>query len=103
MLLTLPADYSALPENKAVVEAFKAKKRDASGAFQLTSYAATQAIFEGIKGAKSTEPEAVAEFLHGNTVKSVIGDLSWNKQGDLNTFKFDIYTWHKDGSKTAVK
>ncbi|MHC8947041.1 L-leucine-binding protein /L-isoleucine-binding protein /L-valine-binding protein [Advenella incenata] len=103
MLLTLPADYSALPENKAVVEAFKAKKRNASGAFQLTSYAATQAIFEGIKATKSTDPEKVAEWLHGNTVKSVIGDLSWNKQGDLNEFKFDIYTWHKDGSKTAVK
>ena len=103
MLLTLPADYSALPENKAVVEAFKAKKRNASGAFQLTSYAATQAIVEGIKATKSTDPEKVADWLHGNTVKSVIGDLSWNEQGDLNEFKFDIYTWHKDGSKTAVK
>lgn len=103
MLLTLPADYSSLPENQEIVKAFTEKGRNASGAFQLTSYAATQAIINAMLATKSTDPEKVAEYLHANSVPTVIGDLSWNEQGDLKDFKFDIYTWHKDGSKTAVQ
>ncbi|MGE8590910.1 MAG: branched-chain amino acid ABC transporter substrate-binding protein [Alcaligenes sp.] len=101
MLLTLPADFTQDPDNKAIVQAFKDKKRDASGAFQLTAYAATQAIAEGIKGAGVDDPVKVADYLHANTVKTPIGDISWNKQGDLNNFKFDVFTWHADGSKTV--
>ncbi|GAA4002999.1 branched-chain amino acid ABC transporter substrate-binding protein [Comamonas faecalis] len=102
MLLTLPADFSADPKNAAVVKAFKDKKRDATGAFQLTAYAATQALIAGIK-AVGDDPAKVADWLHANTVDSVLGPISWNKQGDLNAFQFEIFEWHKDGSKTAVK
>ncbi|MDY3331329.1 MAG: high-affinity branched-chain amino acid ABC transporter substrate-binding protein, partial [Pelistega sp.] len=60
MLVTFPPDFSAKPENADIAKAFKDKGRDPSGAFQLTAYAATQVIAEGIKGAKSTDPEKVA-------------------------------------------
>lgn len=103
LLLTLPADFSADPKNAAIVKAFQDKKRDASGAFQLTAYAATQAIAEGIKGAGSDDPEKVAAYLHANSVETPLGTISWTQQGDLTNFNFDVYTWHKDGSKTAVK
>ncbi|RMX06331.1 branched-chain amino acid ABC transporter substrate-binding protein [Corticibacter populi] len=103
LLLTLPADFSADPKNAAIVKAFEAKQRNASGAFQLTSYAAVQAIAEGIKGAGSEEPEQVAAWLKANSVDSPIGTISWNEQGDLKAFNFDVYTWHKDGSKSIAK
>ncbi len=103
MLLTLPADFSKNPANAEVVKAFKDKKRDPSGAFQMTSYAATQAIAEGIKGAGVDDPVKVAAYLHANSVDTPIGKLSWNKQGDLNDFEFDVYVWHKDGSKTVYQ
>ena len=102
MLLTLPADFASNPKNAAVVAAFKEKKRDPSGAFQLTSYAATQALIAGIK-AVGEDPAKVADHLHKSTVETVLGPISWNKQGDLNAFEFQIFEWHKDGSKTAVK
>jgi len=103
MLLTLPADFTQNPANAEIVKAFQAKKRNASGAFQLTAYAATQVIAEGIKGAGSTDPTKVAEYLHANSFDTPIGKTSWNKQGDLNEFEFQVFTWHKDGSKTAFK
>lgn len=103
MLLTFPPDFSTKPENKEVAKLFKDKGRDPSGAFQLTSYAATQTIIEGIRGAKSTDPEKVADWLHANKVNTVIGELSWQESGDLTKFDFDIYQWHKDGSKTLAK
>ncbi|SPY06945.1 Leucine-, isoleucine-, valine-, threonine-, and alanine-binding protein [Oligella urethralis] len=103
MLLTLPADYSARPENAEIVEAFKAKNRNPSGAFQLTAYAATQAILKGIEETKSTDPEKVADWLHANKVSTVLGDISWNEQGDLTEFVFDVFKWHADGSKSLAK
>ena len=102
MLLTLPKDFSTDPANAAIVKAFEAKKRDASGAFQLTAYAAVQAIAEGIKGAGSDDPEKVAEWLHGHTVKTPVGELKWTAQGDLEHYPYVVYTWHKDGSKTPA-
>ncbi len=103
MLVTFPPDFSAKPENAEIAKLFKDKGRDASGAFQLTAYAATQVIVEGIKGAKSTDPEKVAEWLHANKVNTVIGELSREKSGDLTSFAFDVFTWHKDGSKSIAK
>jgi branched-chain amino acid transport system substrate-binding protein len=103
MLLTLPADFSTDPKNAAIVKAFEAKKRNASGAFQLTAYAAVQAIAAGIKGAKTTDTQKVANWLHANSVDTPIGKISWTAQGDLTDFAFEVYTWHKDGSKTPAR
>lgn len=102
MLLTLPADFSGNPENAKIVEAFKSKGRNAAGAFQLTSYAAVQAIALGIEATGSTDPEVIAKYLHNNTLHTAIGETSWNAQGDLNEFKFQIFSWHKDGSQTLM-
>jgi branched-chain amino acid transport system substrate-binding protein len=103
MLLTMPAEFSKNPANAAIVKAFNDKKRNASGAFPLTSYAATQVIAEGIQGAKSTDPEKVLKFMRANTFETPIGKVSWNKQGDLTTFEFQVNTLHKDGSQTLAQ
>ena len=102
MLLTLPADFSQSAANAEIVKAFQAK-RNAAGAFQMTAYTATLAIADGIKGAGSEDPAKVAKFLYANTLDTPIGKISWNKQGDLTNFQFDVFTWHKDGSKTVYK
>ncbi|TAN30412.1 MAG: branched-chain amino acid ABC transporter substrate-binding protein [Castellaniella sp.] len=103
MLVTLPADHTNDPGNAAVVKAFKDKKRNPGGAFQLTAYSAVDAIAAGIKGVGKDDPIKVAAWLHSHSVKTPIGDLAWNKQGDLKSFKFDVFTWHADGSKTVFK
>ena len=101
MLVTLPADFAANPKNAAVVTAFKDKKRNAGGAFQLTSFAAAQSLIAAIKAA-GDNPTKVAEYLHKSTVDTVLGPISWNKQGDLNSFDFQVFQWHKDGSKSPA-
>src|SRR5690606_30116973 len=103
MLLTLPADFTQDASNAGIVKAFKDKDRDPGGAFQLTAFSATQAIADGITGAGEDDPIKVAEYLHANSIKTPIGEISWNKQGDLNDFKFDVFQWHKDGSKSVYK
>jgi len=103
MLLTLPADFTQNPANAEIVKAFEAKKRNASGAFQMTSYAATQVIADAIRGSGSTDPATVAKYLHANTFDTPIGKTAWTKQGDLTHFEFDVFVWHKDGSKSVFK
>ena len=103
MLLTMPADFTKDPANADIVKAFKAKNRDPGGAFQLTAYAAATAIIEGIKRVGADDPAKVAAYLHSNSVATPIGKISWNKQGDLTDFKFDVFKWNKDGTKTVVE
>lgn len=102
MLLTLPADFASNPKNAAVVKAFKDKKRDPSGAFQLTAYAATQVILDSIK-AVGDDAKKVADYMHKTTFETPLGPVSWDKKGDLKSFEFQVFEWHKDGSKTVVK
>lgn len=100
MLVTLPADFTQDPANQPIVDAFVEKGRDAGGAFQLTAYSAAKALADGITAVGEDDPVLVAEWLHNNEVETPIGVLSWNEQGDLNEFQFDVFEWHTDGSKT---
>lgn len=102
LLVTLPADFAADPKNAAVTKAFTAKNRNPSGAFQLTSYAAAQVILESIK-AVGDDTKLVAEHMHKTTFQTPLGPISWKPDGDLKAFEFQVFDWHKDGSKTLVK
>lgn len=102
MLVTLPADFAADPANAKLVKAFADAKRDPNGPFQMPSYAAVEVIADGIAGAKSTDPTKVAAWLHKNTMSTPIGKVEYDAQGDLKSFRFVVYTWHKDATKTAA-
>lgn len=103
MLVTLPADFSADPSNAALVKAFKDKKRDASGPFQLSAYSAVKIIADGIKGAKTSDPTKVAAYIHSHSFKTPIGNVDYDVKGDLKSFKFVVYTWHKDATRSVAK
>ncbi|MGL5729451.1 MAG: branched-chain amino acid ABC transporter substrate-binding protein [Plesiomonas sp.] len=100
LLVTLPKKYDQDPANLPVVNALKAKNLDSTGPFVWTSYAATQAIVEGIKRAGSDDPEAIAKALRSAPVNTVMGPLHWNAKGDLDGFEFGVFEWHADGSSS---
>ncbi|WP_454764520.1 branched-chain amino acid ABC transporter substrate-binding protein [Cupriavidus campinensis] len=102
MLVTLPADFSADPANAALVKAFADKKRDANGPFQMPAYAAVKIVADAMAGAKSTDPAKVAAYMHKNAFNTPIGKVEYDERGDLKSFKFVVYTWHKDATKTAA-
>ena len=102
MLVTLPADFSADPANAGLVKAFADKKRDANGPFQMPAYAAVKIIGDAIAGAKSTDPTKVAAYMHKNAFTTPVGKVEYDAKGDLKSFKFVGYTWHKDATKTAA-
>src|SRR5690625_1771632 len=103
MLVTLPADFTQEPDNKAIVDAFLEKGRDPGGAFQLTAFSAAKALATALEAVGEDDPILVSEWLHENEVDTPIGLLSWNEQGDLNEFQFDVFEWHTDGSKSLFE
>ena len=98
-LMTFPPDPRKRPEAKAVVAKFEAKKFNPE-AYTLYSYAAVQVIQQAAVKANSLDPKKVAETMKSGMVfKTVIGDLSYDKKGDITRPDYTMYVWKKQGDK----
>jgi branched-chain amino acid transport system substrate-binding protein len=97
-LMSFPPDPRNRPEAKAVVEKFRAAKFEPE-AYTLYSYAAVQIIKAAAEQAKSIDTKKVADAMHsGKPFKTVIGDISYDKKGDITRLDYVMYVWKKDNS-----
>ena len=97
-LMTYGPDPRKRPEAKAVVEKFRAKNFEPES-YTLYSYAAVQVIALAAQAANSVEPKKVAdEMRSGRKFSTVIGDLSFDKKGDVARLDYVMYVWKKDTS-----
>jgi len=97
-LMTYGPDPRKRPEAKAVVEKFRAKNFDPES-YTLYSYAAVQVIQLAAQAANSIEPKKVAdEMRSGKKFSTVIGDLSFDKKGDVTRLDYVMYVWKKGAS-----
>ena len=104
-LMTFAPDPQKRPEAKAVLDKF-AKRNFKPEAHTLYSYAAMQIIKQAAEKANSLDPKKVAEVMHsGEVFKTVIGDISYDKKGDITRLDYTMYTWKKqpDGKITYVQ
>lgn len=104
-LMTFGPDPRKKPTAKAVAEEFKAKNFDPQ-AYTLYSYAAVQILAEAAEAAKSIDPKKMAEKMHsGMTFHTVLGDISYDKKGDMTKADYVMYTWKKqaDGKITYIE
>lgn len=102
LLVTLPPSFDTRPENKALVDAFKAAGKDPSGAFVLTSYAAVQIMADAMTATGGTDTQKIEAHIRQNSFNTPIGNLSFDDKGDLKAFDFVVYHWHADGTKTQA-
>jgi branched-chain amino acid transport system substrate-binding protein len=94
-LMTYGPDPRKRDIAKAVVEKFRAKKFEPE-AYTLYSYAAVEILKQAAEAAKSLDPKKVAaEMNSGRTFKTVLGDLSYDKKGDITRLDYVMYTWRK--------
>jgi branched-chain amino acid transport system substrate-binding protein len=101
-LMTFAPDPRKRAEAKAVIEKFRAKKFEPE-AYTLYSYAAVEVIKQAADAAKSLDPKKVAEQIKsGQKFKTVIGELSFDKKGDITRPDYVVYVWKKgaDGKIT---
>lgn len=100
-LFTNAVDVTSNPAAAEAVAALKAKDITPE-VFTLNGYAAVQVLKDGIeKAGKADDPTAVAKLLHdGLVAKTIIGDLTYDKNGDLTSPTFVVYKWN-DGKIVA--
>jgi branched-chain amino acid transport system substrate-binding protein len=95
-LMTYGPDPRKKASAKAVVEEFRKKKFEPE-AYTLYSYAAMQIFKQAAEAAKSLDPKKVAAKMHsGMKFKTVLGDLSYDKKGDITKLDYVMYIWKKD-------
>ena len=93
--MTFGPDARKNPMAKEAVAKFKAKNYDPE-AYTLYSYASVQILAQAAEGAKSTDPKKMSEFMKsGKTFKTVIGDISFDKKGDITRPDYVMYVWKK--------
>ena len=97
-LMTYGPDPRDKHEAKKVVEEFRAKKFEPE-AYTLYSYAGVQIIKQAAESAKSLDPKKVAAKMHsGMKFKTVLGDIAYDKKGDITKLDYVMYIWKKDAS-----
>ena len=93
--MTFGPDARKNPNAKEAVAKFKAKNYDPE-AYTLYTYAAVQILAQAAEGAKSTDGKKVADYMKsGKTFKTVIGDISFDKKGDITRPDYVMYVWKK--------
>ncbi len=93
--MTFGPDARKNPNAKDAVAKFKAKNYDPE-AYTLYTYASVQILAQAAEGAKSTDGKKIAEYMKsGKTFKTVIGDITFDKKGDITRPDYVMYVWKK--------
>lgn len=93
--MTFPPDPRDRPEAAKVVQEFKARNFNPE-TYTLYSYAAVEIMKQAAEASKSADPTEMAKVMHsGMSFKTVIGDLSYDKKGDVTRADYVVYVWKK--------
>ena len=92
-LMTFSPDPRKDPANAAIVKAFRDKSIEPEG-YVLYIYAAVQAWAQAATTAKSPDYQKVIDALNSGTFKTVLGDLKFDKKGDVTLPGYVFYVWH---------
>jgi len=104
-LMTFAPDPQRRPEAQAVLKKFEARKFKPES-YTLYSYAALEIIKQAAEAAKSLDAKKVGDQMRsGVKHKTVIGEIGFDKKGDITRPDYTMYTWKKqaDGKITFVQ
>jgi branched-chain amino acid transport system substrate-binding protein len=94
-LMTFSPDPRKNPAAQEVVKKFRAKGYEPE-AYTLYSYAATQILAQAAEAVGSADAKKMAEHMKsGKPFKTVIGEISYDKKGDITRPDYIVYTWKK--------
>ncbi len=104
-LMTFGPDPRKNPNAADVVKKFAARNFDPQ-AYTLYSYAALEIVAQAANAIKSNDAKKVAaEMRGGKGYKTAIGEIKYDKKGDITRVDYVMYTWKKqaDGKITYVQ
>ncbi|HHN68113.1 MAG TPA: branched-chain amino acid ABC transporter substrate-binding protein [Thermopetrobacter sp.] len=100
-LMTFSPDPRKSPAAAEVVKKFEAAGINPEG-YVLYTYAAIQVWKQAAEAAKSTDPAKVLPALQSGKFKTVLGELSFDKKGDVSLPGYVVYEW-KNGKYDYYK
>jgi branched-chain amino acid transport system substrate-binding protein len=97
-LMTFSPDARRRPEAQTVVGKIRARNFEPEG-YTLYSYAAVEVIKQAAEAAKSLDAKAVAaQMSSGMRFRTVLGELSFDRKGDITRSDYTVHVWKKDGA-----
>ena len=98
---TGPFDPQSTDKGKEIVASLK-KTNQSIGIYTFYAYAAIETIAQAITAAGSVKNDAVIKALQDGIYDTLLGRVSFDKKGDLNNFKYQMFIW-RDGQYELVK
>ena len=86
-----PTDTSSNPLFQEAADAHREKYGEDPGPFFMNAYAAALAITHAIEVAESTEADAIMDALRDTSVRTPLGEISFDGQGDAEGVGFAMY------------
>lgn len=101
-LMTFPPDPRRRPEAQRLVAAMRARGVQPES-YTLYAYAAVEVVRQAAEAARTTDARRIADQLRlGQTNKTVIGDIVFDKKGDVTRPDYVIHTWRKGADGTTT-
>jgi branched-chain amino acid transport system substrate-binding protein len=94
-LMTFGPDPRLLPQNDALVKAFRAENYEPE-AYTLYTYAAVQAWAQAAAKAGATDVTKVSDALRQGSFETALGTIKFDAKGDNSAPGYVFYVW-KDG------
>ena len=91
-IMTFAPDPRKAPNAKSVVERFRAQGYDPEG-YTLYTYAAIQVWAAAAEKTKSLDVSKLSAAIKGNKFTTVLGDLQYDRKGDVSNAKYVFYIW----------
>ena len=91
-MMTFPPDPRRLTSAAAQVRSFRARGTEPEG-YTLYAYAAIQAWAQAAVRAGSVDAFHVASALHTGGWNTAIGQVAFDKEGDVTTGGWTMYEW----------
>ena len=91
-IMTFAPDPRKAPTAKDIVAKFKAQGFDPEG-YTLYTYAAIQVWAAAVEKTKSLDVNKLSAAIRGNKFSTVIGDLQYDRKGDVSNAKYVFYIW----------
>jgi branched-chain amino acid transport system substrate-binding protein len=95
-------DQAKTPKNKEFVEAYgKAYSNAIPAEDAADAFAAAQVLQAAVEATKSLDQKKLADWLHSNTVETILGPLSWNEKGEPQG-KFILGQWQSGKAQVVA-
>lgn len=91
-LFTFGPDARKFPTAKTAVEDFRKRGFDPEG-YTLYTVAAFQVLEQAAKAAQSLDLAKIAPAMHAQSFDTVLGPISFDAKGDVQTPKYSVYLW----------